>query len=264
MDDEITSINAIYGDDTLHQKETGSRTCTLRIPSLTVSLLVDFPNSYPDEPPKIIGPASVGAELRKGAAKDVVELAQSIIQACFAQGQPCLYEVIEQLLEENRGLHLTAETNIQDGVYVAQEPQEECSHSTIEDPLADIDPNWTISEPAIEKKSVFIARAARCTHPSQAKLYVQHLLATDKKAAKATHNITAWRMKQPDSGVVFQDCDDDGEAAAGGRLLQLLQLMDVWNAVVVVTRWYGGIHLGPARFQLINQVAREAIIRGRF
>lgn len=261
MDDEVTSINAIYGDDTLELTSAGSRTCTLHIPSVTISLLVEFPSPYPDEPPIVTGPASVGAEVRKGAAKDVVELAQSIIGNSFVPGEPCIYEVIEQLLERREDLHLITEAAVHD--------EDETSHShtsrsAAHDPLADIEPEWTISEPAIEKKSVFVARAARCNHPNEAKLYVQHLLATDKKTAKATHNITAWRMRQVDTGVVFQDCDDDGEAAAGGRLLHLLQLMDVWNVVVVVTRWYGGIHLGPARFQLINQVAREAVVKGRF
>jgi hypothetical protein len=38
----------------------------------------------------------------------------------------------------------------------------------------------------------------------------------------------------------------------------------VWNAMVVVTRWYGGIHLGPDRFRLINQAARDAMVKGDF
>lgn len=91
-----------------------------------------------------------------------------------------------------------------------------------------------------------------------------HLLATNKKVAGATHNITAWRIQNPETGVTVQDCDDDGESAAGGRLLHLMQLMDVWNVVVVVTRWYGGTKLGPDRFRIINSVARDALVRGGF
>lgn len=62
----------------------------------------------------------------------------------------------------------------------------------------------------------------------------------------------------------YQDCDDDGETAAGGRILHLLELMGVWDAMVVVTRWYGGIHLGPDRFRIINQTARDAIVKAGF
>lgn len=64
------------------------------------------------------------------------------------------------------------------------------------------------------------------------------------------------------SEITYQDCDDDGETAAGGRLLHLLQVMNVWDVLVVVSRWYGGIKLGPDRFSIINKVAREAIVKG--
>ena len=56
--------------------------------------------------------------------------------------------------------------------------------------------------------------------------------------------------------MLAQDYDDDGEDAAGGRLLHLLQILDVKNIAVVVTRWYGGVKLGPARFTHINNAAR--------
>lgn len=59
--------------------------------------------------------------------------------------------------------------------------------------------------------------------------------------------------------VLAQDYDDDGEAAAGGRLLHLLQLTDCRNVCVVVSRWYGGILLGPSRFQWINNTARQLL-----
>ena len=59
-----------------------------------------------------------------------------------------------------------------------------------------------------------------------------------------------------DVSLLLQDYDDGGEDAAGGRLLHLLQILDVQNTVVVVSRWFGGIKLGPARFTHINNAAR--------
>ncbi len=59
--------------------------------------------------------------------------------------------------------------------------------------------------------------------------------------------------------TAVQYCDDDGEAAAGGRLLHLLQMVDARDVVVVVSRWYGGTLLGPARFTHINNAARELL-----
>ena len=38
--------------------------------------------------------------------------------------------------------------------------------------------------------------------------------------------------------------------------------MDVNNTLVVVTRWYGGTHLGGDRWKHINNVARNAIEGG--
>lgn len=36
---------------------------------------------------------------------------------------------------------------------------------------------------------------------------------------------------------------------------------EVENVLVVVTRWYGGVLLGPDRFKHINRVARDALVR---
>jgi putative IMPACT (imprinted ancient) family translation regulator len=38
-----------------------------------------------------------------------------------------------------------------------------------------------------------------------------------------------------------------------------MQILEVESVVVVVTRWFGGIHLGPDRFKDINNVARSAL-----
>lgn len=59
--------------------------------------------------------------------------------------------------------------------------------------------------------------------------------------------------------VLKHDNDDDGEDAAGGRLAHLLEIRDEDGVLVVVSRWYGGIQLGPRRFALINNVARDVL-----
>lgn len=52
------------------------------------------------------------------------------------------------------------------------------------------------------------------------------ILLENNKIRNATHPaIMAYRIAVPDKpGVFHQDYDDDGEAAAGGRLLHLLQV----------------------------------------
>jgi hypothetical protein len=44
---------------------------------------------------------------------------------------------------------------------------------------------------------------------------------------------------------------------AGDKLLYMLERMDVRNTLVVVTRWYGGIQLGPDRFKHITGCAKQ-------
>ena len=48
--------------------------------------------------------------------------------------------------------------------------------------------------------------------------------------ARATHPvIMAYRIQLSETGAFAQDCDDDGESAAGGRLLHLLQVGSFLN-----------------------------------
>lgn len=39
------------------------------------------------------------------------------------------------------------------------------------------------------------------------------------------------------------------------------QILDVRNVMVVVSRWYGGILLGPDRFKHINNCARNILVQ---
>ncbi|XP_020367186.2 protein IMPACT-B-like [Rhincodon typus] len=95
--------------------------------------------------------------------------------------------------------------------------------------------------------------------PLQVKLLLQELY-QNKKIANATHNIYAYRIYCEDKQTFLQDCEDDGETAAGGRLLHLLQILDARNVLVIVSRWYGGILLGPDRFKHINNCARNILV----
>lgn len=61
-----------------------------------------------------------------------------------------------------------------------------------------------------------------------------------------------------------KDNDDDGEKGSGAKLASLLQLSNVDNAMVIVSRWYGGTHLGPARFKHIASVARDGLVQAGF
>ena len=62
-----------------------------------------------------------------------------------------------------------------------------------------------------------------------------------KKFAKATHN--TWAVLLAEGPVK----NDDGETGAGAVILKMLEREGLRDHVVVVTRWYGGVHLGGDR-----------------
>ncbi|PIA91646.1 Protein IMPACT [Cercospora beticola] len=274
--DEVNSINAIYGEKTITSLEEAPNLYALTIPSQPdISLRIDFPSDYPDAPPSLLGTQHVGHDTAKGQGTAIVDLVRSILAEIYTPGAPCIFDLIEESTQRLQQLGL--DSSSKDAEQQATEANGQPSHHEYPDeniasdfpthfqPIEELGnpPPWAESDVVTEKKSVFLARAAQVSSVDEAKSYLAHLLATDKKVAKATHNITAWRIRG-ENGVQFQDCDDDGEDAAGGRLLHLLELMGLWNVMVVVSRWYGGVKLGPDRFRLINQAARDAVVKGGF
>ena len=273
LQEEVISINSIYGDETLKVLSDEPHLHALILPAQpSITLRIQFPHDYPDAPPSIAGTQHIGDDVAKGDGAYLVELVREVLAEIYTPGAPCVFDLIEETDTRLQQLGLdqsskdaksqaAAQAHGQD-VSTAAEPATHSDGQQHVDELGD-PPPWIMSEVVTEKKSVFVARSAAVTNIDQARQYLYHLLATDKKVAKATHNITAWRIRG-DNGVQYQDCDDDGETAAGGRLLHLLELMGVWDVMVVVTRWYGGVQLGPDRFRIINQTARDALVSGGF
>ncbi|KAI9738156.1 MAG: eIF2 kinase Gcn2p negative regulator [Claussenomyces sp. TS43310] len=261
LENEVEALNSIYGDRTLEATDQAG-VYVLHLPNQDASLRMQFPAAYPDAAPVILGTESSGESTRKGDAAQILEVFRSTVEKVWQPGEVCLYDAIEDV-----GTSIGAERP------ELEAPPGPLQGSDLDEAVQSVPsgaadesldaPPWVLSEVVIELKSVFVARCAPVSSPDQAKRYLQHLLDHDRKVAKATHNMTAHRI-QGKNGVTFQDCDDDGETAAGGRLLHLMQLMDLWDVMVVVTRWYGGHKLGPARFAIINSVARDAFVRGGF
>ncbi|XP_050016631.1 protein IMPACT isoform X2 [Alexandromys fortis] len=117
--------------------------------------------------------------------------------------------------------------------------------------------------PITDRRSTFQAHVAPVVCPEQVKMVLAKLY-ENKKIASATHNIYAYRIYCEDKQTFLQDCEDDGETAAGGRLLHLMEILNVKNVMVVVSRWYGGILLGPDRFKHINNCARNILVEKNF
>lgn len=88
---------------------------------------------------------------------------------------------------------------------------------------------------------------------------LHHLLFRVKKVNQASHNMIAYRFTDPATGRIVSDSDDDGEKGSGSKLASLLELTDAQDCIVVVSRWYGGVHLGSARFKWIAAVGRQGL-----
>ena len=77
---------------------------------------------------------------------------------------------------------------------------------------------------------------------------------TGQKVQTATHpRMFAYRIPNDD------DFNDDGETGAGKNLANVLRLRRSRMRFACVTRWFGGSHLGPQRFKVINSCASEAL-----
>ena len=250
---EIEAIQSIYGHDVLREAD-AAFVYILSIPNRQLSLRVSFPSDYPESTPQLLGTESA---VRKGYGIHVLDTARATLCSVFTPGSVCLFDLLQELetalAEESNGQQLSS-----------SDPEEYASlvpNAALSD-ACDLgeEPCWVLSSPVTEKKSTFVARACAVTSPAQAQASVAHL-GSDKRSTKASHHISAYRIHAVGE-VIYQDFDDDGENTAGRRLLRLLQAMNVWDVLVVVSRWFGGINLGPNRFNIINNVAREAVVKG--
>lgn len=76
-------------------------------------------------------------------------------------------------------------------------------------------------------------------------------LRSNKRFAKATHHSWAGLL----SGEPLKD--DDGESGAGALILQMIERAALADHIIIVTRWYGGKHLGGDRFRHVADAVRH-------
>lgn len=100
-----------------------------------------------------------------------------------------------------------------------------------------------------DRGSKYAVSGGPCTSEAEAKAFIK-ALCRKKKFAKATHNSWAFLTA---SGPVK---NDDGEAGAGMVIVRMLEREGVYDHIIVVTRWFGGKHLGGDRFRHIQEAVR--------
>ncbi|TQS35355.1 hypothetical protein Golomagni_04226 [Golovinomyces magnicellulatus] len=313
---EVMAINAIYGEKTMRpmkttktsssiftighgeskeEEEEGQKSIyVIHLARQDIWLKIYFPATYPDPDPSlekkdeskplVLGTYKCGVAIRKGDAVQICARFEEVLTRVYRPGEVCLFDVMEEMSLIETMISTTIESsppseNLRPSTSLEREDSSECNTTSSlmsiqpQQPL----PQWSISEPIRELKSVFIARSALIKSITDVYRFRECLLNENKKVAAATHNIMAWRIRVPakkngtskcNSTFISsgndrreEDYDDDGESAAGSRLLHLMQLMDIWDVLVIVSRWYGGTNLGPRRFTLINSVARDSLLK---
>jgi putative IMPACT (imprinted ancient) family translation regulator len=76
-------------------------------------------------------------------------------------------------------------------------------------------------------------------------------LIREKSYARATHN--TWAASLTEGGPIK---GDDGESGAGMVIVRMLEREGLTDHMIIVTRWYGGKHLGGDRFRHVQTCVR--------
>ncbi|MGY6703157.1 YigZ family protein [Roseinatronobacter sp.] len=101
-----------------------------------------------------------------------------------------------------------------------------------------------------DRGSKYAVSGGLCSSSTAARDFLIQLK-QDRKFAKATHN--SWGLICAEGPLK----NDDGEAGAGMTILRMLEREGLHNHIIVVTRWYGGKHLGGDRFRHVQSAVRH-------
>lgn len=121
---------------------------------------------------------------------------------------------------------------------------------------------WSTSPSVSLKQSTFICRATTISDPSQRPKLLKSLFDAHPELRTATHNVWAYRIRPSESSIsthMREASHDDGESGAGDLLLRMLRETNSVDTLIVLTRWYGGVMLGPDRWRLMKNVANAAL-----
>ncbi|XP_041377001.1 protein IMPACT-like [Gigantopelta aegis] len=276
--EEIEALTAMYPEELVVIDEVNRTYCiTLRSQhnarTISIPLQFQLPTDYPNEAPPQF---QLLASWLRGPERNKIEDTLSEIYI-VNQGESIIYlwiEAVREFLEDFPNM-LTPNTENsrppvkpkEPATEVVDEPEVEGisnlsldyeHYQSKKDDSSRTCPELIHGEFLWDRKSKFQAHLAAVHHKDEVEL-VRSKLLEDRKVAAATHNIIAYRIKQTDSDVMYNGCEDDGEIHAGSRLLHLLEILEAVNVMVIVTRWYGGIHLGPDRFKHISNCARDIL-----
>uniref|UniRef100_A0ACB8FCY1 Uncharacterized protein n=1 Tax=Sphaerodactylus townsendi TaxID=933632 RepID=A0ACB8FCY1_9SAUR len=264
--EEIEALSAIYGDEWCAVDEDEKIFCIkisdcLEHPTWTLCLQVILPPEYPTTAPPIYqlnAPWLLGQEYAEIAnnLEEIYEqnLGESILYLWVEKIREILIEKSQSSVPGPDIKKNTEETIVEHEEDFSSQCQQfqQYAVATLNFDLPESEEDEELppiyhGNPITDRRSTFQAHLAPVVTPKQVafcpcgshgpwnKLWeawkgVKNILAQlyeNKKIASATHNIYAYRIYCADKQTFLQDCEDDGETAAGGRLLHLMQVKGI-------------------------------------
>jgi hypothetical protein len=112
---------------------------------------------------------------------------------------------------------------------------------------------FTTSNAITEKDSTFRAYYSAVKTPREAR-YAYLAMTRDPDAAVKSHLISAHNLRDGSFGW-----SDDGDHGLGRYISRVMEDKGISNAMIFITREYGGTHIGYRRFQIILQLINQLI-----
>jgi uncharacterized protein (UPF0248 family) len=261
-EEEIVALKSIYTEDEFKSvSETNNRfEAIVNLPNNRVlKLRINLPKDYPSKTMPSI--ECTGKWLHQDQAAKLIKELKNLYDTRESEDEIIIFKWIEWLRENTESfLKLPSNTDASNN---NNNNDNEGSDSDNDQILLRTNEEaffkyWK-SEAVTDRKSKFIAHLAEVHSLEDVKLAVEELKLSSKKIAEATHNTFAYRIERSD-GSVDEGRDDDGEGGAGDKMLYVLQNLKAINCVVIVTRWFGGIELGPDRFKHISNQTKEVLL----
>ncbi|KAJ8602370.1 hypothetical protein CTAYLR_004211 [Chrysophaeum taylorii] len=231
-EEEAAALAAIFGSEF---RDAGG---TFEVDIGSVTLVAGLPATYPVERPRI----SVRS---RGVSERVRRELTDVAEAAVRVGDVCIFDVAE-------AVRARLDDAAQEAPLASTPP---ARHS------ADLSRGATVvdGEPLVDRRSTFQAFLAMgVTSESQLEWALGSLLERSK-IKRATHNVRAFRFLDDRKNVIRADNDDDGEDGAGAKIAHLLEIFAVTDVLVVVSRWYGGVKLGPDRFKHVAKLTQRIL-----
>ncbi|CAF4415214.1 unnamed protein product [Rotaria socialis] len=268
--EEVEALCSIFDEKQWKRDENSSkRTYTLTIdhrPERAISMELTFVDGYPIDEPLIYNLR--GPWLRGEERQELINILENIYLYddlyCFYFQHCCRFHSRENIGKPVAFLWADALRDFVDRssnsneTVTAQPIEPMVSQCSISAATATLPPIYS-DETFEDRKSVFQAHLSP-VHSKEEVQLVLNKLKENKKIANATHNMYAYRIWDEKRNAVLADCDDDGETGASSRMLHLMDIADIKNVLVIVSRWFGGILLHNDRFKHINNACRMILV----